>query len=497
MGSPALASTTANRIDVDRYVVREATLDGLMLEAPQLPDLAPYTRAAVEAKIGAPKRGRVTVGRILRQPAFKEFTGSDGRIVEWASRQPSNPQAIFIESGVMTPADLVKAVANKNWLAETAPGIYLLRLPLVVAQGATLHIDPSTREFRMSEEGGAFLVNDGRLFIVGTQLTGWRERDDAPARFRDGKQFRPFLVSWGGTETYIVDSTVASLGYAASKSYGISMSQYSPSVVKAMGRGEPTGWLLDSTFVDNWYGYYCYEARDVVIARNVYKDNIVYGIDPHDRSHGLIIAENDAYGTVKKHGIIVSREVNDSWIFRNRAHHNALSGIVIDRSSVRNVVADNTVYANESDGITIYESSDNLIWANHSISNKRHGIRVRNSVRVRLHENRAIANGSAGIYGHIKDLHGTDRNLNLDPFEQSVSLVVVGGQLIHNGSGPVTIDQPLSLELYDVDLLAPTRAGGLALSGVLGRYQNTLLDLLVRQRRPVVIEPAGGAGRGT
>ncbi len=494
---PVAASSGVPRVHIDDYVVREASPEGLILEPPVLPDLSGYTRAAVEARIGADKRGRVSIRRILRQPAFKEFTGSDGRLAEWARRQTSNPRAIFIESGIFTPAELVDAVSNRTWLEETVPGVYLLRLPVVVGHGATLHIDPATREFRMSEEGGAFLVNDGRLFIIGSHLTSWREREAAPAPSTDGKQFRPFLVAWGGTETYIVDSTVASLGYAASKSYGISMSQYSPSVVAAMGRGEPTGWLLGSTFVDNWYGYYCYEARDVVIVGNVYRDNIVYGIDPHDRSHGLIIAENDAYGTRQKHGIIVSREVNDSWIFRNRAHHNGLSGIVIDRSSVRNVVAENSVYANTSDGITIYESPDNLLWANHSVANKRHGIRVRNSVRVRLHENRAIGNGSAGIYGHIKDLHGTDRNLNLDPFEQSVSLVVVGGQLIHNGSGPVSIDQPLSLELYKVDLLAPTRAGGIDLPGVLGKHHNHLLDLLVRQRRPVIIEPAGGAGRGT
>jgi poly(beta-D-mannuronate) C5 epimerase len=483
-------------ISADAYVVREAPVEGLRLPEPDLPKLDGYTRKAAEARIGPRMPATISLRRILRQPAFKEFTGSDGRLVEWARRQPSVPRAIFIENGYMTPALLAERV-DARWFEQTEAGVYVLRLPLVVGHGATLHLDPATREMRMSEEGGAFLVNDGRLFIIGTRLVGWREKDDAPAHFRSGTDFRPFLVAWGGTETYIVDSTVASLGYAASKSYGISMSQYSPSLVRAMDRDNPTGWLINSIFEDNWYGFYCYEADDVAIVGNVYRNNIVYGIDPHDRSHRLVIAENEAYGTVKKHGIIVSREVNDSWIFRNRSHHNGLSGIVIDRSSVRNVVADNTSYANGSDGITIYESSDNLLWRNTAIANDRHGIRVRNSVRVRLQDNRAVANGSAGVYGHIKDLHGTDRDLVLDPFEPVVSLIVVGGQLIHNRSGPVRIDQPLSLELYDVDLLAPTRVGGLGLPGVLGRHQHRLLDLLVRQRRPVIIEPASSAGRDT
>ena len=129
------------------------------------------------------------------------------------------------------------------------------------------------------------------------------------------------------------------------------------------------------------------------------------------------------------------------------------------------------------------------------MGNGRHGIRVRNSMRVRLYNNRCIGNGSNGVYGHIKNLAGTDRDLVLDPFQQSVSLVVVGGQLTHNNSGPVAIDSPLSVELYDVDLLAPTKAQGLRMAGILGELQAEVLDLLVRKRVPVIIEPASGAGR--
>jgi mannuronan 5-epimerase len=107
-----------------------------------------------------------------------------------------------------------------------------------------------------------------------------------------------------------------------------------------------------------------------------------------------------------------------------------------------------------------------------------------------MYNNNSIANGSAGIYGHIKDLTGTDRDLRIDPFQPTVSMVVVGGQLMHNGSGPVSIDKPLSVELFDVDLLAPIGTTGIGMKGVLGEFQHQVLDLLVRQRLPVVIEPA-------
>jgi len=102
----------------------------------------------------------------------------------------------------MTPADLALAVPGELF-ERTAPGIYLLPMPLVVGHDATLHIDRSTLDFRMSEEHGALLVNDGRLFVTGSGITAWREREGAPALFRDGQRFRPCPVAWGGTETYI------------------------------------------------------------------------------------------------------------------------------------------------------------------------------------------------------------------------------------------------------------------------------------------------------
>ena len=297
------------------------------------------------------------------------------------------------------------------------------------------------------------------------------------------------MLTWGGSETWIANTKMASMGYDQSKSYGISISQYTPNTAKILKRAEPTGWIIDSEFSDMWYGFYCYETRDFVVKGNTYRDNIVYGIDPHDRSHGLIIAENDVYGTKKKHGIIISREVDNSFIFRNKSHDNKLSGVVLDRNSVGNIVAYNEIYQNHTDGITLYESGNNLLWGNRVIANRRHGIRVRNSVNIKLYENIATGNGLMGVYGHIKDLSDTDRDIELDPFDAQVSLIMVGGELASNGSGPLSIDSPLSVELYRVSMLAPTKEVGISLNGILGERQNEILDLLVRQKKAVLIDP--------
>jgi poly(beta-D-mannuronate) C5 epimerase len=480
---------------VQNYLVLAGTpkdLKRLATNAPKLPDLSPYTVEAAQRKIVRTPTGHASVSSMLTELSFSSFKGHDERLREWAMRQSSLPKVISISGGYMTPRDL-KRELPPQYFDEPEKGVFVARLPIDIKPGATLHIGEDVKDFRLSFDRGAFLVNEGKLFITGSRLEGWNEAKRGPSEYRDKHEFRPFIVSWAASETYIVKSVVAHLGFAATKAYGVSISQFSPKLEPVFKRPRPTGWLLDSEFFDNWYGFYCYEADDVVILRNNYHDNIKYGIDPHDRSRRLIIAENKTSGTKEKHGIIVSREVNDSFIFNNKSFENELSGIVVDRSSVNNVVAHNEVYRNRADGITVYESPNTLLWQNLVVGNYRHGIRVRNSIDADLRDNVAIGNGLSGIYGHIKNLNETGRNLRLDPFSQTISMTVVGGMLVSNGSGPVTIDQPLSLELYDVDFRRPARDLGIRLTGVLGKYQEQVLDILMRRKLPVVVRPATGA----
>lgn len=473
------------------YEIRASSGTELQLQAPTFPDLSRYTREPLLAKIGRKPAGRASVESVLDQMAFRGFMGRDERMRDWAARQGSMPRAIFIRGGYVTAADIARQVP-RAYFEQVQPGVYVARLPIDVMPGATLHIDASVRDLRLSQDRGSFLVNEGRLFITDSRLRAWNEARQQPASFRDKHEFRPFIVSWGGSQTYMVDSVVAHLGYAASKSYGVSISQFSPALKHKMNRPNPSGWIIGTEFYDLWYGFYCYEAEDFVVRGNNYHDNIKYGIDPHDRSRRLIIADNKASRTVEKHGIIVSREVDDSWIINNESFENGLSGIVVDRNSINNVVAFNRVYRNRSDGITIYESPQTLIWKNLVSGNQRHGMRVRNSTDVRLYGNVAIANGLSGVYGHVKDLRGTGRNMRLDPFRKTISMIVSGGQLISNGSAPVSIDQPLSLELYDVDIRAPRRDLGIKFTGILGAHQEEVLNILMRQKKAVIVRPVGG-----
>src|SRR3546814_9856871 len=107
-------------------------------------------------------------------------------------------------------------------------------------------------------------------------------------------------------------------------------------------------------------------------------NNMIYGIDPHDYSRKLIIAFNSAYGAQKKHGIIGSRGVDDSYFIGNLAFGNHGTGMMLDRFSGANWVYANRVWGNRQDGIAIFESPCNIVASNKISNNGGDGIKISN-----------------------------------------------------------------------------------------------------------------------
>lgn len=474
---------------MEDYGIEIKSGEDLYLPEPEIPDVSAYNRKAIEAKLASRPDAppNVTVERMGGISALGDFV-DEGRAREWVIRQFSHPQAILVNSGRVTLEDVYRQVNDRRYMERTGDGTYIIRLPLAVRQEATLVMRDET--LRLSEERGAFIANDGWLFAIDSKIIGWREEANGPATFQKKGNFRPFYVGWGGSENFILGTTMANLGYMQSKSYGFTVAQYSEYDNAKLQRSAPHAWLVESTFEDLYYGFYCYEAEDVAIVDNVYRNNIVYGIDPHDYSSRLLIANNEVYGTLEKHGIIISREVNNSWIVGNRSYNNGLSGIVLDRQSSNNVVANNVSYDNQGDGIGLYESPDNLLWKNRVMNNLRNGIRVRNSSNVDVYHNVAVLNGTWGIYGQLKDLSGTNRNFKEDFYTYEVSMNVVGGELASNASGPLSTDNPAYISIYDVGMRFPRSNVGIHFEGVLGEYQMQIFDALRNQDRAVFIKPS-------
>jgi hypothetical protein len=56
-----------------------------------------------------------------------------------------------------------------------------------------------------------------------------------------------------------------------------------------------TGAASGSVFHHNFFGAYTYQAHGVVVRGNIFRDNAVYGLDPHTGSTRLVVEDNRAF----------------------------------------------------------------------------------------------------------------------------------------------------------------------------------------------------------
>lgn len=343
---------------------------------------------------------------------------------------------------------------------------YTLRAPLFVSDGATLTVSGSdVKALRLSTERASFIVNAGDMRIADVTLVGWTESTGAPTpmTYDTRHDFRPFYIAWSNSATRAVGTQFLNLGYAAGKAYGMTLT-YGP--VSLLQRNveqvrPPTGTLVENSFQNMLYGFYSYEANDVQVVGNEYRDNIVYGIDPHDRSHKLLFAYNTVYGSLKKHGIIGSRNVEDSWYIGNLTFDNKGSGMMMDRYAGRNIMYANTAFDNHSNGISIYESPCNIIASNSVFNNGRSGITVRNSWDVGIFRNTIRDNRNLGIEGYAVEFvtkpGAPSRNLLLDPYEQFLSAAAVSNRVKNNGQGALGMTGMGAMLLEDNTLIGSSK----------------------------------------
>lgn len=445
MGKPPAGAQEVARTD-QINVVR---LNGAALAEtrPSLPNL--NIRAADIRLQTPPLKAGITdlsLARLNRFNAkfFEDIVGTSARDYLFNAQTNINPTYVFLSQGVFTLSQ-IEAQLNDGggWEIETNGSVVTLRVPLVVGPNATLVMSGAeAKEYRISSSSGAFIVNAGSLYVVDTVLTAYDEKTGKPAfaDYEHKTKFRPFITAWSDSRTYIAGSHLIAFGYSAGKTYGLSFTTGPRDLVRLREDSlPPTGILVDNSFDQMLYGYYSYEAESMSIIGNEYRDNVVYGIDPHDRSRDLRIAFNTAYGSQKKHGIIISREVDDSLIVGNLSFGNEGSGIMLDRSSVGNLVYANASLDNKQDGLSLFESGCNLIVANRAADNRRSGIRIRNSANVGVAHNELSDNDAAGIEAYVTDLRtnpgGETRDFDLDPFEQHTTLTIAWNTITANGAG--------------------------------------------------------------
>ncbi len=434
--SEAIARTLPGKAEVGSFIPPIVHGDALAMSAEDVRRLAPPLSATVSMRMQP----------YDDNPYNVKLVNANGRADFMQRQQTALPEIISLEEGVMTlpmlAQELNRAGAGN---AITQEGeIFTLSRPLVIGPNAALLIDgKEVKELRLSQEAGAYIVNAGKLFVLDSRVTGWSQSAGAPAWSEpsDELTFRPFVLSWSRSQTYFAHSVFTALGYENSKSYGITLSA-GPERMLRFGAEDihgPHAVMIENSFRNLHYGFYCFETDDALIVGNEYVDNVIYGIDPHDYSNRLLIAYNTIYGSKKKHGIIISREVNDSAIIGNLSFANKGSGIMVERNSSDALVYANTSLANKQDGLSLYESSCGIHAGNYLAENERMGINIRNSKDIGLFRNTAIGNAHAGIQGYALDLFAAenqqDRNFDEDPYSDLVAFSAVDNRIEANGQG--------------------------------------------------------------
>lgn len=430
-----------------------------------------------------------------------EGPSGDTRIEQAVRYQGSpTPRIIVVQSGTATLGMLagqLRGTRDQDLIVADGD-VLTLRAPVFVAPGARLILSRAdVPTYRFSADAGAFIASAGEVHVVDAKIVGYDEKAGQPAWSDKSRVhvFRPFLLNWGDGRMNVAGSVLTALGYENSKSFGLSYSSGPIRISEMRDQAHATGYVVDNVFRNSHFGFYSYEAENIHIVGNEYVDNVIYGLDPHDRTRKLTIALNTTYGTKVKHGIIVSREVDDSMMIGNLTFDNVGSGIMLDRDSANNVIHANSAFNNAQDGITLFESSCNLMTNNHLIANKRDGLKVRNSYDIGAYDNRIEGNGSAGVNAYVANLletkSGETRDFKLDPYDALASISLRRNLISANGVG-VSAQGASGLTMYSNRFVKQSRRlfGG-DLRGLEGQVlqasfkASTLIASACRPARPV------------
>lgn len=424
-----------------------------------LPRFASIRSTEVSRQIPAPLDGTIEVvpmfynaygQKFLYNTVSSLYANIDRDFFSQQAQSTRYPLYIHIGSGVYTIPSLYRQLqeSGRPDVLVKQGSTYLLRLPVLVAPGATLIVSGAdTAELRMEQERGVMIVNAGNLYFHGTKVTGWETTGNAPSEltYETRRKFRPFIISWGGSHMSAASTEFSHLGFSgATKAYGFSYSQGPLQVLRERpGSLEaPTGDLIENSFDNLYFGFFTFESGRIRVVGNEFRDNIVYGLDPHDYSKNLEIAFNTSYGAHKKHGIIASRNVTNSYFVGNLSFGNHGSGIMMDRASSQNLIYANRVWNNAGDGISIFESSCNLLAANSVQGNLRDAIKVRNSTDVGVFSNSLLDNVGSAVRVYVGTPTAADgapqRDLGLDPYSQYSSVAVIDNDIRENGPTALT-----------------------------------------------------------
>jgi parallel beta-helix repeat protein len=450
------------------------------------------------------------------------------------------------EGAVVTLPDVKNGLgaANVNHVVDLGNGKWRLNANLSIDVGVTLNLSPATgvSELQLRSDSNGLVqaaeaeasINyktfvylralNGTINIDSVKIYSWDPAANAvDTNYNNG---RAYILAKYASTMRIRNSDIGYLGSSDGESYGLSwrdqnLNENEPFVTRV------TGELIDSDIHHNYYGIYTYQARDMVFRGNKFHHNVLYGFDPHDYSHHILVENNVAYEN-GAHGFIISRGC-EYFTFRNNISYNNFNpgsnqahgfmldpgGLGVDKpqvSSSFNILENNEAYGNEGHGLRVLGSRDNIIrnnnfhhnymgisldldsennevYGNQFNQNTQFGIHLRETSRAnKITNNTADANGQYGIYLRSNDNIVTGNTLRQNlragiaviPISSSklpINNQVTGNTITGNTGDGLYIEQAQKNRFED-NLIADNTANGVEL--VKDAKQNTLLRNTIR-----------------
>jgi poly(beta-D-mannuronate) C5 epimerase len=336
---------------------------------------------------------------------------------------PSN-RTITVSCSSARLSDVYNQLHDNSILTKQSPlGIWFLNANLVIAKGATLHVDfTDTKWLKInskatsdssskssssshSRSSYSYIIDVlGALKINSVKITSWDPTTNNYAitngsRHGDTKHAgdpRPHIKvekEASGT-TDIKNSEIAYLGYEKGSISGAGtdgLNYY----------GGDGSIIKNNNIHDLYFGLYTFGVGHMIVENNTVRNSGHYGLDPHTGTHDMIIRNNTVHGNGGI-GIICSLDCYNILIENNKVHDNAASGIMFSRNMTNSIARNNIVY-NEDNGIFVSQSSNNQIYKN-IISNSTNGINVGSDSSVnKIYNNTIIKSSSHGIAVSSRD----------------------------------------------------------------------------------------------
>lgn len=417
--------------------------------------------------------------QVSLQPMFSSQEGSwpfepfvnNGLFRAIAGYQSHHPQAVVISGGSITLAQLAEALHDPKVLRRHKDG-YLLSYPLMITANGGLILEGTS--LYLYNFSGTALINQGLLSLNQSRLEGWTG-DKTSATDR---AYRPFVVSWAGSSTQILDSTLSRLGYNANLSRGLSTglsTQQAPSTPPAS-----------------------------VLIRNSHFTELSSGVE---LQHAQALIEHSTFDQQQQYAI----DLNNS---QAQVRDNSIRGVennsgIRVRGQTRALIQGNLILTTAKAGIEVSEQAGALLLTGNRIGDsKGNGIQLRNLTGkggVLVIEDNLISNsqGSAIDASEVQALAILDNRISASP-EYAISLrnaLPLPGELALTGNRLGAIGKAVvRVEGIDNVVLGHNQYQGKPLLqnlliGDLMPVQSVLLDATVRQGCIVQVRRTPGAGQ--